>query len=423
MKRHHHQIYVRTEIKSDLQLFPDPNYKGPESDAEATQKSICSSIVESSILKSPFSLTFEFLSSRANFPNSLTHSKITILNVLDYEWFRRNGQCKTTTASILFSIIDVRQSGRVFLVGIHFRRYSEAIRFLAYFREWDSIMARLTQYIDATQRNEQVSIVISPSPSNAASVSEPASTSSNSPDDNPGAATMSPKSNDSTDSRDDDAFVPSTEPPQFRTPLPPPRVPNTERHNSSPPSNQNTDDRPIHETGIPPTLTPAIHPQTSVSQIETRFLQAAPRNHDRQRWKMVSDDECYYESERITYLRFRPTNLKLGSDRKLCHWGCLDAEGGPTILSSGSYALLFVLTDNRVQERHMSRHRSKTPCDRLPPFLNVTTRSEYLQLRSIDEVIEVLYNWTHEGESAANGRLSALGAIGRALRWKWSSLH
>ena len=119
-----------------------------------------------------------------------------------------------------------------------------------------------------------------------------------------------------------------------------------ERHKSSTPSYQNTDDAQVHGTQSGIASTPvSTKQQTSVCQIEKMFLLAAPRSNTYQPWNVVSDDECYYESKRITYVRFRPIKLKLQNDRKICHWGCLDADRGPTILSGGGYVpCLFLLT-------------------------------------------------------------------------------
>ena len=114
--------------------------------------------------------------------------------------------------------------------------------------------------------------------------------------------------------------------------------------------------------------------KTSICQIVMTYVPSGSAKESP--LSTMEDDNWWWMILRIrghfTFVRFRSIKLKLNNDRKICHWACLDMEDRPTVLSNGEYVPLLVLTDNRVQERHMSPYRSETPCGRLPPFPNVT---------------------------------------------------
>jgi hypothetical protein len=74
-----------------------------------------------------------------------------------------------------------------------------------------------------------------------------------------------------------------------------------------------------------------------------------------------------------------------------------------------------------MQIRHMSRRGTTNPCSRIPPFLRVSTKEEYEAVRPISEVIKVCFNGTREEESTKSGRLTALGACGRAIEYRYKS--
>jgi hypothetical protein len=70
----------------------------------------------------------------------------------------------------------------------------------------------------------------------------------------------------------------------------------------------------------------------------------------------------------------------------------------------------------------MSGKGTLKPCSQISPFLNVSTEAEYRDVRPIREIIKVYFNMTREGKTK-NGRLTALGACGRALEYKYETYH
>jgi hypothetical protein len=141
-----------------------------------------------STYQSPFSLTFDFSISRSEFANSNMSSRIMILNVPDYSWFRKDGAWKTTTASAPFFFIDdVNQSQSAYLVGVvgeEIYRHTTALRFLRYFQRWDLIMARISEYDARTRRNGEVPTDSSPPSSSSPSINRPSSPSIDGPSKN-----------------------------------------------------------------------------------------------------------------------------------------------------------------------------------------------------------------------------------------------
>jgi hypothetical protein len=67
--------------------------------------------------------------------------------------------------------------------------------------------------------------------------------------------------------------------------------------------------------------------------------------------------------------------------------------------------------------RHMAGGTTN-PCSQIPSFLKVSTIEEYEATRPICEKIYVYFNETREGKTG-KGRLTALGACGRAIEYHY----
>jgi hypothetical protein len=63
------------------------------------------------------------------------------------------------------------------------------------------------------------------------------------------------------------------------------------------------------------------------------------------------------------------------------------------------------------------------PCPRIPPFINVSTVAEYEARRRISDMMKIYFNKTREGKSAGSGRLTALGACGRAIEYHYKAIY
>jgi hypothetical protein len=53
------------------------------------------------------------------------------------------------------------------------------------------------------------------------------------------------------------------------------------------------------------------------------------------RWEIISNYTLHYQFTPVPYMVLVRVEIELKGNMKLCHWGCLDANGRPTILSSG----------------------------------------------------------------------------------------
>jgi hypothetical protein len=105
------------------------------------------------------------------------------------------------------------------------------------------------------------------------------------------------------------------------------KIPLTAIHPTSDDAPDNKD-----QTEIPPT--PALA-QTSVHQIQTITKHAGPRTERAtcDLWE-VSSDDMFYRSTAVPYLMLVAVEIRLNGKQKMCHWGCLDNNGRPTVLSS-----------------------------------------------------------------------------------------
>src|SRR5947207_10923496 len=85
------KVYLGTENRAEPALLDSASpFLLGGSTIEASDRS--------SIFNQSYSLIFEFTSSGPQMPNSCIPVKIMILNIPDYQWFRKNGTCKRTQA-------------------------------------------------------------------------------------------------------------------------------------------------------------------------------------------------------------------------------------------------------------------------------------------------------------------------------------
>jgi hypothetical protein len=296
---------------------------------------------------------------------------ITILNVPDYRWFRKGGTWMTTTSSVpFFSIDDLEKSQKAYLVGVigeEIYRHPTVIKFLNYFQRWDLILTRLSKYHAMTRRNREVP----PNPPSSSTAS--VGSGRPSPDDEQQPKPGSMQSNRdglgqasgnapekfvdsaSSDASDD---IDSTSSDEFDdisdegddTSTPPRQMGNSSSNDRIPPRSETfsspeafftvphpiLDNAPDHENQVSPPLADGVLAETSVLEIQQTLKEAGPRTQcDTCRfWDIRIDDALRHRSKLLPYLELLGVKIKLDGKKKMCHWGCLDDDGNPTILSS-----------------------------------------------------------------------------------------
>jgi hypothetical protein len=84
---------------------------------------------------------------------------------------------------------------------------------------------------------------------------------------------------------------------------------------------------------------PTFLAEKSVLEIQRMLKEASPRigRATCGLWDIRSDDALYYRSTLVSYIMLVPVEIQLGDNMKMCHWGCLNDDGRPTILSSSEY--------------------------------------------------------------------------------------
>lgn len=181
-----------------------------------------------------------------------------------------------------------------------------------------------------------------------------------------------------------------------------------------------SDEDQLQIISTPPT---PILEDISVLRLQRYLQEAGPRTQRAtcEFWDTQSDDELRYRNEIFPYIKFVSVDIKLDGKEKLCHWGCLDENGRHMVLSSGEYIFSSVLSDHRMQMRHMSGHRTTNPCLRIPSFIDVSTKAEYEEVRPIREVIRIYFGETREQQSGY-GRRTALYASGGAMQYLYQQV-
>lgn len=153
---------IKDVVNVDLKVENSNQLKQATTLLQSTMISSSDKNTLTGLLDSCFSFTFR---------RSQSNSRITILNIPQYEWFSNNKErivkrvdkrLKTfnTTDAVepFFNIADIEQCQHAFLVGILGEtpyRHEEARAFLQYYQQWDRIQGRFSVFVNKTIENRQ----------------------------------------------------------------------------------------------------------------------------------------------------------------------------------------------------------------------------------------------------------------------------